>query len=209
MASTYQTDQEEFWAGEFGDQYIERNQGQQIVAANLSLFSRVIERTADVASAIEFGANIGLNLEALRILRPGIELSAIEINRKAAEVLQRRGGIKVYPQSILEFKPDYQRDLVLIKGVLIHLNPDCLPQVYDLLHRTSKRYICIAEYYNPAPVEIPYRGNTGKLFKRDFAGEMLDRFPGLRLVDYGFLYRRDPNFAQDDITWFLLDKNET
>jgi spore coat polysaccharide biosynthesis protein SpsF len=25
-------------------------------------------------------------------------------------------------------------------------------------------------------------------------------------VDYGFAYRRDPNFPQDDITWFLLEK---
>ncbi|HYD79818.1 MAG TPA: pseudaminic acid biosynthesis-associated methylase [Paucimonas sp.] len=207
MTSQYKTEQENFWAGEFGDQYIERNQGQQIIAANLALFSRVIERTAEVKSAIEFGANIGLNLEALRLLRPGVELSAIEINQKAAEALEKRGGVKVYARSILDFQPDYQRDLVLIKGVLIHLNPDCLPQVYDLLHRTSKRYICIAEYYNPSPVEILYRGNTGKLFKRDFAGEMLDRFPGLRLLDYGFMYRRDANFAQDDITWFLLEKS--
>ena len=208
MTSQYQTDQEVFWAGEFGDQYIERNQGQQIIAANLSLFSRLLQHTVAVNSAIEFGANIGLNLEALRLLRPGIELSAIEINRKATDILERRGGVKVYAQSILDFQPDYRRDLVLIKGVLIHLNPDCLPQVYDLLYQTSRRYICIAEYYNPAPVEIPYRGNTGKLFKRDFAGEVLDRFPDLRLVDYGFLYRRDNNFAQDDITWFLLEKKE-
>lgn len=209
MTSQFQTEQEFFWAGEFGDQYIERNQGQQIIAANLSLFGRVLERTVSVRSAIEFGANIGLNLEALRMLCPGIELSAIEINQRAAGVLEKRGNVKVYAQSILEFQPDYPRDMVLIKGVLIHLNPDCLPKVYDLLHSTSKRYICIAEYYNPVPVEIPYRGNTGKLFKRDFAGEMLDRFPNVRLVDYGFLYRRDNNFAQDDITWFLLEKKET
>jgi spore coat polysaccharide biosynthesis protein SpsF len=26
------------------------------------------------------------------------------------------------------------------------------------------------------------------------------------LVDYGFAYHRDPNFPQDDITWFLLEK---
>ena len=27
-----------------------------------------------------------------------------------------------------------------------------------------------------------------------------------RLVDYGFAYRHDPNFPQDDITWFLMEK---
>ncbi len=30
---TYRTEQEEFWSGQFGEAYIERNQNQQIVAA--------------------------------------------------------------------------------------------------------------------------------------------------------------------------------
>lgn len=68
------------------------------------------------------------------------------------------------------------------------------------------RYILIAEYYNPVPVEVSYRGNSGKLFKRDFAGEMLDRYSDLQLLDYGFSYRRDPQFPTDDINWFLLEK---
>ncbi|MHB9101448.1 MAG: pseudaminic acid biosynthesis-associated methylase [Sulfuricella sp.] len=207
MVPEYGTEQEKFWAGTFGDEYIGRNQGKEVAAANLAFFSRILERTQSVRSAIEFGANIGLNLEALRALIPNIELSAIEINQKAVEELGKLGGIKIYPQSILDFQPDSPRDLVLIKGVLIHIDPTRLGQVYDLLYRTSNRYICIAEYYNPSPVEVPYRGNREKLFKRDFAGEMLDRFPDLRLVDYAFAYHRDVNFPQDDITWFLLEKN--
>ena len=176
MGSGFKTEQENFWAGQFGDNYIERNQGQQLLAGNLSFFSRVIERTVGVRSVIEFGANIGMNLAALRLLLPGADLAAIEINQKAVSALENQGGITVYPQSILDFKPDAQRDMALIKGVLIHIHPDSLPQVYDLLFQSSKRYICLAEYYNPAPVEIAYRGHSGKLFKRDFAGEMLDRF---------------------------------
>ena len=206
MVPEYGTEQEKFWAGTFGDEYIGRNQGKEVAAANLAFFSRILERTQSVRSAIEFGANIGLNLEALRALIPNIELSAIEINQKAVEELGKLGGIKIYPQSILDFQPDSPRDLVLIKGVLIHIDPTRLGQVYDLLYRASNRYICIAEYYNPSPVEVPYRGNREKLFKRDFAGEMLDRFPILRLVDYAFAYHRDVNFPQDDLTWFLLEK---
>ena len=53
---------------------------------------------------------------------------------------------------------------------------------------------------------MTYRGHSQRLFKRDFAGEMLDRFPDLTLVDYGFAYHRDANFPQDDTTWFLLEK---
>lgn len=206
MTAAYKTEQEKFWAGEFGDQYIERNQSARLAASNMAFFSRILQHMQPVRSVLEFGANIGLNLTALRTLVPQIELSAIEINLRAAAELEKLGGIKVYPQSILEFQPDYQRDLVFTKTVLIHIEPTSLPEVYDLLYRSSRRYICVAEYYNPAPVDVVYRGNREKLFKRDFAGEMLDRFPDLRLVQYGFAYHRDTNFAQDDITWFLLEK---
>jgi spore coat polysaccharide biosynthesis protein SpsF len=103
-------------------------------------------------------------------------------------------------------------DFALIKGVLIHINPDYLGKVYDMLYSSTSCYICIAEYYNPKPVEVTYRGHEGKLFKRDFAGEMMDKFPDLKLLDYGFVYHRDYHFPQDDTTWFLLEKtgkNET
>ena len=65
----------------------------------------------------------------------------------------------------------------------------------------------MCEYYNPAPVAVTYRGHTNRLFKRDFCGEIMTRFPDLRLADYGFAYRRDPSFPQDDITWFLMEKH--
>lgn len=36
---------------------------------------------------------------------------------------------------------------------------------------------------------------------------MLDMFPDLKLVDYRFIYHRDPVFPRDDSTWFLLEKS--
>ena len=39
-----------------------------------------------------------------------------------------------------------------------------------------------------------------------WAGEIMDKFPDLKLVDYGFNYHRDYNFSQDDSNWFLLEK---
>ena len=120
----------------------------------------------------------------------------------------QRNQATSYHSSILDFKPDDIRDFVLIKGVLIHINPDELQKVYELLYKTSKKYICIAEYYNPSPVEVKYRGHDGKLFKRDFAGEIMHKFPDLMLINYGFVYHMDNNFPQDDITWFLLKKQQ-
>lgn len=206
MPAVFKTEQEKFWAGDFGNDYIDRNQGAPAMAANLAFFSRLLARTRAVDSAIEFGANVGLNLQALRALLPEVALSAVEINHKAVGQLEALGGIQVYAQSILDFVPDRPRDFAFTKGVLIHINPDHLADVYDILYQSSSRYIGVAEYYNPVPVEITYRGNQEKLFKRDFAGEILDRFPDLRLLDYGFAYHRDPVFPQDDTTWFLLEK---
>lgn len=203
----FKTEQESFWAGDFGREYVDRNAYEGIVESNIAFFIRLFAHMAKVTSVIEFGANIGLNLRAIRQLLPDSQLSAIELNEKAVGVLREKlQGVEVFPQSILDFKPIRKWDLVLIKTVLIHINPEMLPHVYDLLVQSSGRYICVAEYYNPTPTEVSYRGHSGKLFKRDFAGEMLDRYPELRLVDYGFCYHRDCYFPQDDITWFLLEK---
>lgn len=204
--SDLKTDQERFWAGEFGDAYVARNRGPQCLASNVALFARVLNRTEAVRSVIEFGANIGLNLRAIGQLLPEAKLAAVEVNDRAVSELRKLAGVTVHHGSILDYVAEAKHDLVLSKGVLIHLDPATLPQVYDLLYRSSARYICLAEYYNPTPVAVPYRGHADRLFKRDFAGEMLDRFPDLRLLDYGFVYRRDPNFPQDDLTWFLLEK---
>jgi spore coat polysaccharide biosynthesis protein SpsF len=202
----FKTEQEAFWAGEFGSEYINRNPTDFELAARLAMFTKIINRTAGVRSVIELGANIGNNLRVLAQLLSGVKLAAVEINQDAVDVLRQWGRAEVHAHSILNFRPSRQYDLSLVSGVLIHMDPRVLPQVYDLLHQLAARYICLAEYYNPSPVEIPYRGHKGKLFKRDFAGEMLERFKDLRLVDYGFVYHRDNNYPLDDLTWFLLEK---
>jgi len=207
MAEVFKTQQEEFWAGEFGSEYIERNQGAELLASNLNFFSKALQQAGQISSCLEFGANIGMNLRALRLLYPGIDLNAIEINNDAVKLLtQVLGKGNVFEGSIYDYPVKQKFDLTLIKGVLIHLNPDILTAVYEKLYSASNRFILVCEYYNTTPVAIPYQGHSDRLFKRDFAGEMLEQFPDLSLVDYGFAYNRDRAFPQDDITWFLLEK---
>lgn len=204
---SYKTDQETFWAGQFGTDYIARNQGDALLASNLDFFSKALRLARDFDSCIEFGANIGMNIKALKLLYPGIDAHGIEINSEAAKQLgELIPSSHVYNNSILDFSPERCWDLTLIKGVLIHINPEVLPMVYEKLVMTCRRYMLIAEYYNPSPVTIPYRGHGERLFKRDFAGEIIESFPQMKLLDYGFVYRFDPSFPQDDITWFLLEK---
>ncbi len=203
----YKTEQEEFWAGAFGEGYIERNQGDVMIASNLSFFIHALKQTEKIYSCIEFGANIGLNLKALKLLYPNLQAKAIEINANAAKELAGfLGEENVFHGSIFDWHADMQVALALSKGVLIHINPDLLDLAYQKLYDASSKYILICEYYNPTPVAIPYRGHDDRLYKRDFAGDMLDKFGDLILLDYGFTYRRDTVFPSDDITWFLLKK---
>jgi spore coat polysaccharide biosynthesis protein SpsF len=204
--SNHKTDQEAFWAGDFGSEYSSRNRGPALQASNLAFMARALGMAQGLASCVEFGANIGMNLQALRLLYPAMSLHGIEINADAAkELAELIGKDNVIEGSIFDAKPPVC-DLALIKGVLIHINPDFLLQVYDKLCASTRRWLLVAEYYNPSPVTISYRNHMDRLFKRDFAGEIMERHPELRLVDYGFVYRRDPVFPQDDITWFLMEK---
>ncbi len=207
MVEKFKTPQEEFWAGGFGADYIGRNNSTHLLASKLNFFSKALKQAGLVTSCLEFGANIGMNLQALQLLYPDIQLQGVEINHDAATQLKNLiGESNAFEGSIFEYPVAGKVDLALIKGVLIHINPDMLDSVYEKLYQASNRLILIAEYYNPTPMSIPYRGHADRLFKRDFAGEMLDKYPDLKLVDYGFSYRRDPGFPGGDDTWFLLQK---
>lgn len=153
------------------------------------------------------GCNIGINLQALKRINQDIDLCGYEINPLAAQKAAELNIASIVNRTILELLPNETKyDLSFTKGVLIHINPDDLKSAYDNLFNLSRRYILICEYYNPSPVTLEYRGSKDRLFKRDFAGEMMDLYD-LELVDYGFKYRRDKYFSQDDMTWFLLEKN--
>ncbi|MCX7180657.1 MAG: pseudaminic acid biosynthesis-associated methylase [Proteobacteria bacterium] len=152
------------------------------------------------------GCNVGMNLQALKRINPEFSLSAYEINPKAAAMATDLNIADITCNTIIEPITTGQTfDLTFTSGVLIHIEPASLDGVYRNLYELSNRYILINEYFNPTPVMVEYRGATDRLFKRDFAGELIDKF-GLRLVDYGFLYRRDNYFPRDNSTWFLLEK---
>ena len=85
----FKTEQEKFWAGDFGDEYIGRNKSEEYLASNLNFFSKAFNQLGQPNSLIEFGANIGMNLRAIKLLFPKIDLFGIEINKNAAEELAK------------------------------------------------------------------------------------------------------------------------
>lgn len=202
----YETEQENFWAGDFGNEYIGRNQGEHLINADVVLFGRILRSASRVKSIIELGCNVGLNLQALNRINNRFHLCGYEINKTAAHKAAELKIADIKNKTVLEKIVSLEKyDVSFTKGLLIHINPDSLNKVYENLYNISNRYIVVCEYYNPSPIVVEYRGNKEKLFKRDFAGELIDKY-NLRLVDYGFIYHRDNYSPQDDLSWFLLEK---
>jgi len=207
------TEQEEHWAGPKGDAYHERSPGDE--RANYHFFAMALDKAnmgeRGMRTMIELGAGTGANIRALVKRYPFAEITALELHTGAAKILKERAPhvLVAAGVSVTDWEPlPKYWDVVITKGLMIHIPPADLPAVYDRIHTAAGRYILLAEYYNPTPVEIPYRGEANRLWKRDFAGEMLDRFPDLMLRDYGFAYHRDTEAPQDDLTWWLLEKSQ-
>lgn len=204
----FRTEQESFWANNFGNEYIDRNNSEELVVRRMVNFSTMLKSTQKIKSIVELGSNIGLNGIALKRLNKDFSLTGYEINEKAVELANKQNIGKFYCESIInKIDNDMKYDLAFTSGVLIHINPNYLEKVYENLYNLTSRYVIINEYYNPNPTSVVYRGIKDKIFKRDFAGELMDRY-SFNLIDYGFFYRRDNYFPRDDTNWFLLEKNK-
>jgi spore coat polysaccharide biosynthesis protein SpsF len=207
MASSLQTD---FWRGEFGNRYTDRNNlDPALLRARVALWSEILSHTVahPPASILEVGANIGVNLRALRALT-GARFYALEPNEKARQILREDGvvedgDVKDGIASAIGFA-DGAADLVFTSGVLIHIAPGDLEASMREIHRCSARYVVSVEYFSDKPTEVPYRGHADVLFKRDFGSTWLDQFPDLRVLGYGFAWKRVTGL--DNLTWWLFEK---
>lgn len=193
---------EALWAGEFGDQYVERNAD---AGAVRGAFWDEILRLTNPLSALEVGCNVGANL---RWLADGERrVVGVDVNQSALAVLEREvsgaTGVEA-PARSLPFA-DKEFDLTFTMGVLIHQPEESLGAVMDEMVRCSRRFVLVGEYHGSETEEVPYRGVSGALFRRDYGALFLDRFPTLRQVESGFLGRDD---GWDDVTWWLFERGE-
>jgi pseudaminic acid biosynthesis-associated methylase len=198
------------WTGTFGDAYVERNAAtRKTVGLALKMWSNLLLHFHDAKlnSVLEVGSNIGLNLRALKLLTDA-ELFAVEPNEKAIEVLV---ADNVLPASHVASADacdiphkNNSFDLVFTSGVLIHISPENLSVAYREIHRVSSRFILSIEYFSEHPVEVPYRGHSNLLFKRDFGLLWKETFPELAIRGSGFFWR--PETGLDNLTWWLFEK---
>lgn len=212
------SEQEDFWRGEFGTEYNLRNDGEPLIANNMKFWRRVFNNFCSPL-VIEFGAGTGMNLIALsRLGVPQDRMTAVEINHSACEKLRRIEGVKVLECSMLEgaqtgeFGSEVssfgQHDMVISSGLLIHIGPDELEAAYDVLHRACAPggTIVLIEYFAPTETPVIYRGNEGKLWRRNYGRDMLTRFPDLGLLCYDFVADIDPECPRDNVTVWCLKK---
>ncbi len=132
-------------------------------------------------------------------------LSGTELQPHAMQIAADRvPNVNLKVGSALDLPwPDRSFDLVFTSGVLIHISPDDLGSAMDEIHRTTRQYIWGFEYYSPAPAEVRYRGQSGLLWKMDFAQKYLDRFQDLMLIKE----QRLPYLQNSNVdTVFLLKK---
>ena len=171
---------ERLWAGEFGDAYTGRNRG---FGHDRGLFWEPILAEFPVGSVLEVGCNIGLNLVSIlarngRSQAFGIDLNhgaLMELRAALPEVHAVEGTGRMLPFADASF------DLVFTMGVLIHQAPDAIDGVMKEVVRCSRRYILCCEYYASEVIEVPYRGQRGALYKRDFGARYLELHPTLAL----------------------------
>ena len=194
----------EFWTGQGGDAYIDRNAFTlQNVAMRASMWERILDRVNPINRVLEVGANVGINIAALqRILPPHVSYYAIEPNAQAIKKLQELvpGAYQGVADDIP--LPDGKIDIVFTSGVLIHIEPEKLLGSCAEIVRVARRYVIAAEYFSEQPQQIDYRGSY--IWKRDFGKFYLDNFENLRPVDCGFEWRHTTGI--DNITWWVFEK---
>lgn len=194
------TEQQEFWSGDFGKQYTDRNtfsrkdwtQTYQRLwgVSREEMNNEFISKLPRDSRILEVGCNIGLQLRALQDMGftqlYGIELQAYAVE-KSREICS---GINIIQGSGFDipFKDKYF-DIVCTNGVLIHISPKDLPTIMSEMARVCSKYIWGFEYYADDMEEIDYRGNQNRLWRGNYA-ELFNKLLGfttLRTKEYPYI----------------------
>ena len=205
------TKQVELWRSQFGADYAERGanrvsaDGQRLLMRD---WGRMLTHAVTPApqSVLEVGCNIGRNLLALKHFI--LEIHGVEPNPTACRAAKEHPDLAT--ARITESDgfslpyDDSSIDLVFTSGVLIHVAPDDLGGMVDEIMRVSRRYVLCIEYFSHQPESVKYHDMEGYLFKRDFGRFYLERHPGLRVLDYGFLWQALD--SSDNSNWWLFAK---
>jgi len=181
------------WNGSFGRDYTKRNEytfenTDQLYSdlygiTRSSLNHSFLGNLPKDIKILEIGTNIGSQLHLLD--KMGFTaLHGIEIQAYALEKAKQNlpgADLRQAPATEVPF-PDHYFDLVFTSGVLIHIPPTEIPKVMLEIIRCSRKWVWGFEYFSEHPVEIPYHGHSGLMWKRDFCQLFLDAAPGSKAM---------------------------
>jgi pseudaminic acid biosynthesis-associated methylase len=193
------TAQEEFWRGDFGVSYTERNRPSW--KARVPFWKEIIAKT-EARAILEVGANIGTNLKAMRAVDPSLCIWGCDINQAALQEAAD-AGLSIVDASVFELEREFRGggfDLVATVGMLIHVSGDDLERAMRSIISVSRRYVLAVEYAAEAEEEVNYRGHAERLWKRPF-GSRYEQL-GLKLVASGDA----PADAFDKCAYWLLSR---
>jgi pseudaminic acid biosynthesis-associated methylase len=193
---------EGLWAGGFGDAYVERN---PVRVEPRTRFWRALLADHPIRSVLEVGCGQGGNLSLIaQVIDPrdvwGIDVNAEAVSRARANVPGANTVLGVARR--LPFR-DGLVDLAFTVGVLIHQPESTLPLVMSEIVRCSRRYVLWVEYFAEQTEEVPYHGESGTLYRRDYGRLYEELFPDLVVRSEGFL---GPEEGFDRGTWQLLER---
>lgn len=171
--------QEQFWRGEFGDEYTHRNRVDWM--KRVPFWRRIMAQT-EARSVLDVGCNAGWNLRALNVAdRPTVVAVGIDLNARAVAEARHK-GLHAVLGSIYDIGALYCEtfDLVCTSGVLIHIAPADLETAMRNVMAASRRWVLAVEYESDQEEGVLYRGNIDRLWKRPF-GKLYEAM-GLKLV---------------------------
>lgn len=209
------TEQEEFWAGEFGDEYTARN---QIDWRSRYFFWSKVMKKIGARSVYELGCNSGWNLSCISKVNitttveyfDDLGCSASWKNEQDAPTFPVVYGHDVNENAIKQahiagltntrlMDLECIAELAFTAGVLIHVAPDHLKNTMQSVIEHSAKYILAIEYFSPREEMIEYRGHQNKLWRRPYGKLYQDM--GLTLIESG-----DAGSGFDKCTYWLLRK---
>jgi pseudaminic acid biosynthesis-associated methylase len=212
------TKQIEFWSGQFGKEYTDRNpqtleesekvNGQRYGLKRTEINEEFLSGFDRDIRILEVGSNIGLQLLALQ--QQGFKnLYGIELQPYAVEKSKKiTTGINIIQGSGFDipFKDEYF-DLVFTSGVLIHISPVDLPRIMGEIVRCTREYIWGFEYFASELKDIHYRGNQGYMWKGDYHAIFLNHFKNLELIKKKiYPYITEKEKGNEDIMYLLKKK---
>jgi pseudaminic acid biosynthesis-associated methylase len=193
---------ERLWAGEFGSAYADRN---AVLDERRTAFWDGLLNRHPIRSVLEVGCGQGANLAPISRRIDATDVWGVDVGVEALERARAHvPGANLVRSSArrLPFR-DGLVDLAFTVGVLIHQPEESIAEVVDEIVRCSGRYVLWAEYHAEQTEEVPYHGEPGSLFRRDYGALYATSHPELAVVEEGFL-GKDSGF--DRVTWQLLER---